>query len=210
MGSDGGWLRRTWRSLRTPSAKYSLLSLLTIGFFTGIFFWGGFNTALEATNTLPFCISCHEMRDTVYQEYTGTIHFSNRTGVRATCSDCHVPKDWTHKLARKVRASGELYGKLTGVIDTPEKFEAKRAELAHRVWKRMKETDSLECRNCHTAEAMSEELQSARAWKQHQKGLESGKTCIDCHFGIAHREPEGPGPQELFGATGGEPKGAVE
>ncbi len=21
--------------------------------------------------------------------------------------------------------------------------------------------------------------------------------CIDCHFGIAHREPNGPGPQEL-------------
>ncbi len=210
MGAIRERLRRIWSALRRPAAKYSLLTLLAVGFFSGIIFWGGFNTALEATNTLPFCISCHEMRDTVYQEYTQTIHFTNRTGVRALCSDCHVPKDWTHKVARKIRATGELYGKLTGVIDTPEKFAAKRAELAHRVWKRMKETDSLECRNCHTAEAMSEELQSARAWKQHQKGLSAGKTCIDCHYGIAHREPEGPGPQELFGAKTEDPKEAAQ
>jgi cytochrome c-type protein NapC len=26
-------------------------------------------------------------------------------------------------------------------------------------------------------------------------------TCIDCHFGIAHNEPEGPGPQELYGKS---------
>jgi cytochrome c-type protein NapC len=66
------------------------------------------------------------MRDTVYQEYKKTIHYSNRTGVRAICSDCHVPKDWTHKMVRKIKASGEVWGKITGVIDTPEKFEALR------------------------------------------------------------------------------------
>ena len=26
-------------------------------------------------------------------------------------------------------------------------------------------------------------------------------TCIDCHFGIAHKEPDGPGPRELFGTA---------
>ncbi len=178
-----------------------MLSLLMVGFVSGIIFWGGFNTAMEATNTLEFCISCHEMRDTVYVEYQQTIHYSNRTGVRAICSDCHVPKDWLHKVGRKIQASGEVYGKLVGTIDTKEKFEAKRAELAHHVWKRMKETDSLECRNCHTTTAMSAELQSERAQKRHRKALTDGKTCIDCHFGIAHSEPEGPGPQELFDAS---------
>jgi nitrate/TMAO reductase-like tetraheme cytochrome c subunit len=88
------------------------------GFFSGVFFWGGFNTAMEATNTMEFCISCHEMRDNVYQEYKKTIHYTNRTGVRAMCSDCHVPKDWTHKMVRKVQASAEVWGKLMGTIDT--------------------------------------------------------------------------------------------
>ncbi|MBI4986148.1 MAG: NapC/NirT family cytochrome c [Rhodocyclales bacterium] len=189
---------RCWQALLRPSARYSLFSLLAIGFVSGIVFWGGFNTAMEATNTLEFCISCHEMRDTVYREYRKTIHYSNRTGVRAVCSDCHVPRDWVHKLARKIQASGELYGKLVGVIDSREKFEARRYQLATRVWTRMKETDSLECRNCHSAEAMSGELQSEKAQRRHKKGLAEGKTCIDCHFAIAHKEPEGgPGPQDM-------------
>jgi cytochrome c-type protein NapC len=94
-----------WAKLKRPSIKYSLLTLLTVGFVSGVFFWGGFNTAMEATNTLEFCIGCHEMKDNVYQEYKKTIHYSNRTGVRAYCSDCHVPKDWTHKMMRKIQAS---------------------------------------------------------------------------------------------------------
>ena len=116
--------------LRKPSAKYSLLTLLVVGFFSGTIFWGGFNTAMEATNTLEFCIGCHEMRDTVYQEYKETIHYSNRTGVRAVCSDCHVPKDWTRKMIRKVQASKEVWGKILGTIDTKEKFETHRMRLA--------------------------------------------------------------------------------
>ena len=127
-----GKLATLWAKLKKPSVKYSLISLLTVGFFSGIFFWGGFNTAMEATNTMSFCISCHEMEDNVYQEYKETIHYTNRTGVRAVCSDCHVPKDWTHKMIRKVQASREVWGKITGTIDTKEKFEAKRLVLAER------------------------------------------------------------------------------
>jgi cytochrome c-type protein NapC len=177
--------------IRQPTAKYSLLSLLVVGFFSGIFFWGGFNTTMEATNTLEFCISCHEMRDNVYQEYKKTIHYTNRTGVRATCSDCHVPKDWTHKMIRKIQASGEVWGKLTGTIDTPEKFEAKRLKLAENEWARMKGNDSRECRNCHTFDAMDTEKQKLRGAKMHKIGVDEKKTCIDCHKGIAHRKPKG-------------------
>jgi len=178
-------------TLRRPSVKYSLLSLVTFGFFAGIFFWGGFNTGMEATNTLEFCVSCHEMHDNVFQEYKKTIHYSNRTGVRAICSDCHVPKDWTHKMIRKIGASGEVWGKILGTIDTPEKFEAKRLELAEREWRRLKASDSRECRNCHTFDAMDTEKQKLRGAKMHKIGLEEKKTCIDCHKGIAHKKPQG-------------------
>lgn len=198
MAENPSALRRLLRWLARPSAKFSMLTILLVGGVTGVVFWGGFNTAMEATNTLAFCISCHEMRDTVFKEYKETVHFSNRSGVRAVCSDCHVPRDWGHKVLRKIQATGELYGKVVGTIDTPAKFEAKRAELAKRVWKRMKETDSLECRNCHSAESMSSERQTEKAQARHKKGVADGMTCIDCHFGIAHNEPEGPGPRELF------------
>ncbi|MCK9285282.1 MAG: NapC/NirT family cytochrome c [Rhodocyclaceae bacterium] len=193
-----GWLTRISAALRTPCTKYSLLTVGATFFFAGIIFWGGFNTALETTNTLEFCIGCHEMNDNVYQEYKKTIHYSNRTGVRAVCSDCHVPKDWVHKMARKIQASGEVWGKITGVIDTPEKFEAKRYELATRAWTRMVTTDSIECRNCHHIDAMDPSKQTEKAQRRHAKAKIDGKTCIECHFGIAHKEPAGAdGPTEL-------------
>lgn len=184
-------LKDLWVRLNTPSAKYSLATLLVGGFVAGVVFWGGFNTALEATNTEQFCISCHEMRDNVYQEYKKTIHYSNRTGVRATCPDCHVPRDWSHKMVRKIQASAELWGKIVGTIDTPEKFAANRLRLAEHEWARMKSVDSRECRNCHSFESMDTEKQKLRGAKMHKIGLEEKKTCIDCHKGIAHTKPTG-------------------
>ncbi len=156
-------------------------------FGAGIVFWGGFNTAMEATNTLGFCKSCHEMRTMVYAEYSLTGHYENRTGVRATCSDCHVPDPWVYKFVRKIKASNELFHWALGSIDTPEKFEAKRLTLAKSVWQSMKETDSRECRNCHSWEGMSKANQKPRASKQHADARQEGATCIDCHKGVAHR-----------------------
>ena len=178
-----------WQVLKKPTAKYSLGTLLIGGFVAGIIFWGGFNTAMEMTNNEEFCISCHEMRENVYEEYKDTVHYSNRTGVRATCPDCHVPKEWTYKVIRKIKATNELYHKALGTIDTPEKFEAKRLQLARNVWKEMKETDSRECRNCHDYNSMDYTEQGRRGMQQHEKGLAAGKTCIDCHKGIAHSLP---------------------
>ncbi|HTM59087.1 MAG TPA: NapC/NirT family cytochrome c, partial [Burkholderiales bacterium] len=48
---------------------------------------------LAWTNTEQFCIGCHEMKDNVYAEFKGTIHDVNRSGVRAICSNCHVPHE---------------------------------------------------------------------------------------------------------------------
>ena len=182
-------MKKIWHLLRAPSTKISVFSLLLIGVVAGIVFWGGFHTVIEATNTEEFCISCHEMKDYVYQEYKATIHYSNRTGVRATCPDCHVPKTWIHKIARKIKASSELYHKVIGSIDTPEKFKAKRLVLARNVWKTMQDTDSRECRNCHHFNYMNLADQDKTAAKKHQKSFEEGRTCIDCHKGIAHELP---------------------
>ena len=146
-------LRRFFRWLRSPS-KLSLLTLLVVGFVAGIVFWGGFHTAMASTESVKFCTGCHEMRDTVYAEYKDTVHYSNRTGVRATCPDCHVPRPWHLNLVRHVQATGELWGSFTGYIDTKEKFESHRMEMATREWNQMKASDSRECRNCHEWDAM--------------------------------------------------------
>ncbi len=181
--------------MNTPSFLHRKLFFgVTLGagmFFIilGIILWGGFNTVLELTNKEEFCISCHEMENNVYQEYKNTIHYANRSGVRATCPDCHVPKEWIYKMKRKIQASNEIYHKILGTINTKEKFEGKRLQLAQNEWRRMKANNSRECRNCHDFESMSIAYQKPRARKQHEKALQQGGTCIDCHKGIAHPSP---------------------
>jgi cytochrome c-type protein NapC len=196
-------IKGIWEAIRGESKSRGRIAVrvavaaLVVFVGVGIFVVAG-AAGLAWTNTEKFCISCHEMRDNVYAEFKDTIHDKNRTGVRAICPDCHVPRQPGPMLWRKVLATFEIWGKLTGVIDTKEKFEAHRYELAKRVWVRMKQTDSLECRNCHHDDAWNPDSQSERAKARHAKGKAEGKTCIDCHFGIAHKEPEGgPGPQEL-------------
>lgn len=184
-------LKKIWQVIKRPSVHYSLGFLTLGGFVAGVIFWGGFNTALEVSNTEAFCISCHEMENNVYQELQSTIHFTNRSGVRATCPDCHVPHNWTDKIARKMQASKEVWGKVFGTINTRDKFEAKRRELAEHEWERLKANDSLECRNCHNFTYMDFTRQSPRAAQMHSTSLASGeKTCIDCHKGIAHHLPD--------------------
>lgn len=166
-----------------------LVVVFLSGTVFGILFWGGFNTVLELTNTQTFCISCHEMERTVYQEYLTSPHYKNASGVRATCPDCHVPRDWGAKVWRKIQATNELYHKVLGTIDTPEKFEAKRKELAEHVWATMKANDSRECRNCHSYDSMDFHKQKARAREKMEKAQERGETCIECHKGVAHKKP---------------------
>lgn len=173
------------------------LGLAVAGMFAAFFLVVGGAYGLAVTSTEEFCIGCHEMRANVYAEYEGTIHDTNRSGVRAICTDCHVPHEPWPLIVRKMRATFEVIGHLRGIIDTKEKFEAHRAPLAQRVWQRMLETDSLECRNCHKAEKMDKDKQTEKAQARHAKGKAEGWTCIECHYAIAHTEPDGPGPVEL-------------
>ncbi len=187
---------RIWTFLTRPSSRFSLATLLIVGGIGGVIFWGGFNWAMELANTEAFCISCHEMRDNPYKELQQTIHFKNRSGVRPICSDCHVPKEWFYKIRRKIQASNELLHKILGTINTPEKFEQHRLELAQHVWATMKANNSHECRNCHSAGSMDPHKQSEAAQKVMAEGFKAGLTCIDCHKGIAHHLPKFPDEDE--------------
>ena len=200
-GSSGGnVVVRIWRFISRPSKSFALGTLLVVGFVFGILFWGGFHWAVELTNTETFCISCHEMRAGPYQDLKKTIHYTNRTGVRAICSDCHVPRPWAYKIIRKIQATNELFHKIMGTIDTPEKFQAHRLELAVDVWTSMKATNSRECRNCHENVWMDLSKQWGGAQGKHEVAIKNNLTCIDCHQGIAHTLPkvfDRPSPEQL-------------
>jgi cytochrome c-type protein NapC len=183
-------IRRAWTWTTTPSARFAAGALLATGVVVGVVSWAGFLRVVEHTNSLSFCTSCHVMQAFVYPEYTESHHFSNAAGVRAICADCHVPRAFLPKMNAKIRATFvEVPGWLTGRIGTQEKFDARKPEMAERVWARMRATDSRECRNCHSWEAMSAAVQAPRAWREHEAGRAEGETCVDCHQGVAHRVP---------------------
>ncbi len=162
------------------------LAALVIGLMVVV---GGFTTAVEATNSIEFCTSCHTMSQN-YAEYKESVHYSNRSGVRAACSDCHVPKrNWYSEMYRKLEAAEDVWAEIVGTIDTPEKFEARRAEMAKHEWARMKESNSAGCRNCHSFAAMNMVEQDKSAQSKHADTEAAGKTCIDCHKGIVHKLP---------------------
>lgn len=178
------------------------LVVLAVGLLAGVVVFASTGSFMVYANSEKFCAeSCHEMTVNPAAEYKGTIHDTNRTGVRATCNDCHVPHEYIPNYLAKLGLFSDLWGHyITNSIDTKAKFEAKRHELATRVWTYMKDNDSRECRHCHTTAKMDSEKQTEKAMARHAKGRAEGMTCIDCHFAIAHKEPDGPGPQELFAA----------
>ena len=177
-------------SLLNPP-KCSMLRMIVIGIVGGIVIWGGLNMGMEYTNRSDFCMSCHEMT-IPFEELKKTVHYKNRSGTTVQCADCHVassktPTDYMFKSFQKLIAARDVIGHIKGTLDTPEKFEEHRLVMAERVWERMKDRDSKECRNCHDFKTMDPAKQKDRSVTKHEGAIEDGKTCIDCHKGIAHK-----------------------
>jgi cytochrome c-type protein NapC len=191
-------MSKYFRKLRAWGAGPGSLAVLVVGLAIGVAAFASVGSFMVYANSEHFCANaCHEMQP-LQKEHKGTIHDANRTGVRATCNDCHVPHEYVPNYLAKLGLLSDVWGHWTGSINTKEKFEAKRYELAKRVWVDMKKNDSRECRHCHTTAKMDPDLMSEKALKRHEKGRLEHLTCIECHFAIAHTEPDGPGPQELF------------
>lgn len=173
------------------SPRKTSLVVLSIVFLAGIVAAGMFNVGIATTNQTEFCTSCHSMKVNL-EEYQETTHYKNASGVRATCADCHVPKQFIPKMIAKVMAAKDVYHEILGTIDTPEKYEEHRWDMASRVWDKMRASNSRECRSCHDFSQMELSAQSRSARNKHGRAEDEGKTCVDCHKGIAHKEPEDP------------------
>jgi len=189
-----GRFRRAWRWLFSPSARWSVFALVAVGLVIGALGVIGTGVMVAATGTSEFCgTTCHSHQQFVYPEHQQSVHYNNRTGVRASCTDCHVPHHYPAKLIYKAKAGmRDAWAELRGTISTREKFDRERWRLANEVWDEMRENNSANCRACHNPEAMSSQKQSEDAQKQHKKFAAGKATCIDCHTGVAHEEPEEP------------------
>lgn len=178
---------------RKPSSKW-LLGIPLGGFVAfglGAVALGTMNFVLHETSSTEFCYTCHSHDAFIRPEYEASSHFVNVSGVRAGCSDCHLPHDnWFELVWTKAVVSLDIIPEVMGKLDTAEKYEAHRAEMAEDVWRQFKANDSKFCRSCHAFEAMDLEVQGRSTARRHSQATERGQTCIDCHYGIVHKEPE--------------------
>lgn len=185
-----GFLRRTWRRLTSPSARWSVLSLLIVGVLLGFVATAGTQVMVYATGTDKFCgTTCHSQQ-WVANEHKQSAHVVNRTGVRAGCHDCHIPHNYPYLLFYKARAgTKDIIGEMRGVIDTKEKFEKARLEMAKHVWAEYQGNNSRACRHCHefSKEVIAKQKEEVRPI--HEAVLAGQGTCIDCHKGVAHTAP---------------------
>ena len=192
MSADphGGIIRRTWRRLTSPSARWSVLALVILGVLIGFAATVGTQVMVHVTGTDRFCgTACHSMQ-WVAAEHAKSSHSVNRTGVRATCHDCHIPHNYPELLFYKAKAGiKDVIGEMRGVISTEDKFKKERLRMAKHVWEEYKGNDSRACRHCHqfSAETLSKQNEAIRPL--HASAMERKATCIDCHKGVAHTAP---------------------
>ncbi|KHT57937.1 cytochrome C [Photobacterium gaetbulicola] len=170
--------------------RLNVAAIAIVGIFIGWLTLGGSAAVMHYTSSTEFCLSCHSMQ-IPYEEYQGSIHFSNAKGIRAECSNCHIPTDLMDYVITKFRATKDIYHEfVSGKIDNEDKYEDHRLAMAETVWEQMRQSDSATCRSCHEIGAMDTYEQTEEAAKMHEYGVANNQTCIDCHKGVAHFAPE--------------------
>ncbi len=184
--SQRNWLARCWSFLWSPSTRWPLLALVGGGLLIGVAASGAFAVAMHFTSTDAFCSSCHEQN--VVVEWKQSVHYLNPWGIAVGCSDCHEPRDPIGLVLRKLAAVNEVWNHVRGTIATPEKFEANRLRLAQAEWSRLRSDNSQACRNCHRIQEIKDPAKSFLA-SLHSTAIAGGRTCIDCHKGVAHHAP---------------------
>jgi nitrate/TMAO reductase-like tetraheme cytochrome c subunit len=164
-----------------------LLAILAVGGVLGLAAAGGVASAVKYTSSNEFCVSCHYAQ-WPEAEYQALGHFTNASGVRAGCGDCHFDHaPWWRTLWQKANyGTSHIIAEWQGTLATRELYDARRLELAERVWAHLEATDSSWCANCHSFDAMALDAQSPRAQGAHGRAMEAGRTCIICHKGVGH------------------------
>lgn len=194
-----------------PTTTCARTMLLLAGGVLGVAAFAVSNRLVVYAGTNHFCATaCHTMRpaDEAYQRGP---HFANAAGVRATCSDCHIPYEsernkgaiqWVKLVAFKAKVGlTDVVGEWRGVIATPERWEAERARLNREVHAFVKRTDSSTCRGCHDLQAFSKGTMYALVHGDVVTARDVD--CVSCHSGVAHvydHPPKGAPPAKALPA----------
>ena len=155
----------TMKTINKSSLLGRAIILLVIGIFSSSI------TLADDLKALEKCETCHSKQAS---EFQASVHYINRSGVQATCNNCHAGQK--HKEGAK----------------SSKVVKKHRIDMVASEWKRLKENNSKECKTCHSPMAMDLAKQEPRSVARHEESFNAGNTsCINCHQGISHYLPDG-------------------
>lgn len=173
-------------SSKRPGRGIAALGLIVVGVAIGV---AGMFVGQEADtyfSSNKFCLSCHTMEATVYQELKESKHAKAASGVQPTCAHCHVSEKLFPALWDHFMGTGDLIAHLRG-ITTVEKFEERRAEVADKERLKILGQNSKNCQRCHVMEQI--QPSKPRGANQHKAAVAKGNSnCIACHYNLVHKE----------------------
>lgn len=180
--------RRLWSALHDffHHPLRGLLALGSVVVVLGLSFVAVEELNIRANST-KFCISCHSMGAYVYEEFKQSKHFTNASGVRPECGQCHVAKRFWPAVYDHMMGTHDLIGEFAHDWKKPENFEAKRTAMAEKARLKMLGEDSHTCRECHKFGAIVPTRK--RGERAHADAQTKGSTnCIACHYNLVHKE----------------------
>jgi nitrate/TMAO reductase-like tetraheme cytochrome c subunit len=178
-----------WQRTRERAWTWRVYILVAaVSLVIGLGLAATYATVAEQTETLAFCAnSCHEMKATVYAEYTHTAHFRNAHGVVVTCADCHVPRNsWVGTAEDKFVAFGEIWDHIVYREYDLKRFNARRPALEKEVLAGFAATNASACKSCHVYANMVLADQNPAARAMHAQAMKTDANCLTCHTGVAH------------------------
>lgn len=181
-------MRRRWQALHGFFANplFGGLALLGVVIAMGLSFVAAEELNIRANST-QFCVFCHSMGAYVYEEFKKSKHFTNASGVRPECGQCHVAKRFWPAVWDHAMGTHDLIAEYSHDWTRTEVFEARRTRMAEKARLKMLGEDSHTCRECHKMEAIAPTRK--RGERAHGDAIKKGKTnCIACHYNLVHNE----------------------
>lgn len=199
--------RRLWQDLHDffASPLRGGLAMLGIVAALGLSFVAAEELNVQANST-KFCVSCHSMGAYVYEEFKKSKHFTNASGVRPECGQCHVAKRFWPAVWDHAMGTHDLIAEYSHDWTRTEVFEARRTRMAEKARLKMLDEDSHTCRECHKMEAIAPTRK--RGERAHNDAIKKGSTnCIACHYNLVHAEaPLTPAFSQAIKAVAGQPE----
>jgi len=204
-------VRRLWQDLHDFFASPLRGGLAIVGIVValGLSFVAAEELNIQGNST-KFCVSCHSMNAYVYEEYKKSKHYTNASGARPECGQCHVAKRFWPAVWDHAMGTHDLIAEFSHDWTRPEVFEARRTRMAEKARLKILDEDSHTCRECHKMEAIAPTRK--RGERAHEDAVKKGKTnCIACHYNLVHNEaPLTPAFSQAIKAVTGSPEKVVQ